>query len=327
MKAKLHPLSALVICVVALLLSPIAVAQQPVKIPKVGFLYPGSRQLSPMYDVFRRALADLGYVEGSNIMIEPRFCEGQYDRCAELAADLVSLKVDVLAVQGAVTVREIKGVIANTPTIFAIVVDPIGENVVADTKRPGGNLSGVTIYDQQQPRKQLALLKEALPNVKRLGLLGDAGIREDAMNAREEAAHALGLQTQRFRMPGAAPDWEAAFAVFREQRSDAVLVMEEPVPLNHRKKIAELGLKYKLPIVFPLSGEDAGGLLAYGTSFAEGYRRMAAYVDMVLKGAKAGELPVEAVNHYELVVNLKTAQTLGITVPSSVLQRSDRIIK
>jgi putative ABC transport system substrate-binding protein len=214
-----------------------------------------------------------------------------------------------------------------TPTVFVMVVDPVAEDVVANLQRPAENLTGVTIFDPQQARKQLELIRETLPGVKRLALLGDQGIREDAIKAREERAHAVGLQTQRFRMAGATPDVEGAFAAFRQERADAVLVTEEPVPMNHRKEIAELGLKYKLPIIFPLSGEDAGGLVAYGTSFVEGYRRMAAYVDKVLKDAKPSKLPVEAVNRYELVVNLKTARELGITVPSNVVQRADRVIQ
>ncbi len=301
--------------------------QQPTKIARVGFLYPGSKQLSPMFDVFRRALADLGYIEGQNIIIEPRFANGQYERCAELAAELVKLNVDVVAVQGAVTVREIKKVVASTPTVFAIVVDPVAEDVVANLERPGGNLTGVTIFDPQQARKQVELIREILPNAKRLALLGDLGIRENAIKAREEQAHALGLQTQQFRVGGATPDMSGAFATFREQRIDAVLVMEEPVPMNHRKEIAELGRKYKLPIIFPLTGEDAGGLVAYGTSFAAGYQRMAAYVDKVLKGSKAGDLPVDTVNRYELVVNQKTASEIGVIVPAKVLKRADRVIQ
>jgi putative ABC transport system substrate-binding protein len=132
--------------------------QQPTKIPRVGFLYPGSKQLSPMFDIVRRALADLGYVEGRNMIIEARFANGQYERCSDLAAELVSLKADVIAVQGAVTVREIKKVVTNTPTVFAIVVDPLAEDVVANVKHPGGNLTGVTTFDPQQARKQLELV-------------------------------------------------------------------------------------------------------------------------------------------------------------------------
>jgi len=316
------------IAVVALgaILAP-AAAQQAAKIPRVGFLYPGSIRSSPMFDAFRRGLAELGYVEGQNIIIEPRSAEGQYERIPELAAELVQLKVDVIALQGGVTVRAAQKVVTNIPMVFAIVVDPVAEDVVANVERPGGNITGVTTFDRQQPRKQLELLKQAMPSLKRVAFLGDQGIREDAMKAMEEQAHALGLQTQRLRVAGPTPDLAGAFAAFRQGHADAVVVLEEPVPLNNRKRIAELAAKYRLATMFPSSGADAGGLIAYGTSLAEGYRRMTAYVDKVLKGAKPGELPVETVNRYELIVNLKTAREIGVTIPPDVLKRADRVIE
>jgi putative ABC transport system substrate-binding protein len=314
-----------VILALSAVLAP-AEAQQPAKIPRVGYLQPGLRS-TPWFDVFRKGLADLGYVEGQNIVIEPRFVEGQFERVPELAADLVRLKVDLIAVQGAVTVRPLKKVVKDIPIVFAMVVDPVAEDAVANLERPGGNITGVTTYDPQQPRKQLELLKEAIPGLKRVALLGEQAVREDAIKAREEQAHALGLQTQRFRVTAPNPDLEGAFAAFRQGHADAVIVLEEPLVMNHRKRIAELAAKDRLPLMFPLSGEDVGGLIAYGTSFVEGYRRMAAYVDKVLKGAKPGELPVEAVNRYGLVVNLKTAKEIGVTIPPDVLKRADRVIQ
>lgn len=301
-------------------------AQQVAKIPRVGYLYPGLRS-SPMFDVFRKGLADLGYVEGKNIIIELRFVEGQYERVPELAAELVRLKVDVIAVQGAVTVRPLKKVVKDTPIVFAIVVDPVAEDVVANLERPGGNVTGVTTFDPQEPRKQLELLKEAIPGLKRVALLGEQAIREDAIRAREEQAHALGLQTQRFRVTAPTPDLEGAFAAFELGYADAVVVLLEPLVMNYRKQIAELAAKNRLPTMFPATGADAGGLIAYGTSFDEGYRRMTAYVDKVLKGAKPGELPVETVKKYELIVNLKTAKEIGVTVTPEVIKRADRVIE
>jgi ABC-type uncharacterized transport system substrate-binding protein len=315
-----------VVIVLGAILAP-AEAQQTAKIHRVGFLYPGSIRSTPAFDAFRRGLAELGYVEGQNIVIEPRSAEGQYERVPELAAELVQLKVDVIAVQGAVTVRAAQKVVTKIPMVFAIVVDPVAEDVVANVERPGGNITGVTTFDPQQPRKQLELLKQAMPGLKRVAFLGDQGIREDAMKAKEEQAHALGLQSQRFRVAGPAPDLAGAFAAFRQGRADAVVVLEEPVPLNNRKKIAELAAKYRLPTMFPASGADAGGLIAYGTSLAEGYRHMTAYVDKILKGASPGGLPVETVNRYELIVNLKTAREIGVTIPSEVLKRADRVIE
>jgi putative ABC transport system substrate-binding protein len=303
-----------------------AAAQRDAKIPRVGFIYPGSKSLTLLFDIFRQRLADLGYVEGQNIIIEPRFADGQYERIPELATELVGLKVDVIAVQGAVTVRAARKVVTTTPMVFAIVVDPVADDVVASLERPGGNITGITTFDPQQPRKQLELIKEAIPSVKRVALLGDQGISEALLKANEEQARALGLQSQRFRVAGPTPDLDGAFAAFRQEHADAVVVMEEPVPMNNRKRIAELAAKYRLPTMFPPTGADAGGLIAYGTSFPEGYRHMAAYVDKVLKGAKPGDLPVETVNRYELIVNLKTAQEIGVTIPAGVLKRADRVL-
>lgn len=322
MLARVFPLFLLALNAV---LAP-AQAQQAATIPRVGFIYPGSKSLTLLFDIFRQRLADLGYVEGQNIIIEPRFADGQYERIPELAAELVRLKMDVIAVQGAVTVRAARKVVTTTPMVFAIVVDPVADDVVANLERPGGNITGVTTFDPQQPRKQLELLKEAVPGIKRVALLGDQGISEALLKANEEQARALGLQSQRFRVAGPTPDLEGAFAAFRQEHADAVVVMEEPVPMNNRKRIAELAAKYRVPTMFPPTGADAGGLIAYGTSFAEGYRHMAAYVDKVLKGAKPGDLPVETVKHYELILNLKTAQEIGITIPPEVLKRADRVI-
>jgi putative tryptophan/tyrosine transport system substrate-binding protein len=240
---------------------------------------------------------------------------------------VVRLKVDVLAVQGAVTVRAAKKVVTDIPMVFAIVVDPVAEDVVANLDRPGGNITGVTTFDPQQARKELELLKEAIPGLKRVAILGDRGIRETVMNATEEAARALGLHSQRLWVAAPSPDLEGAFAAFRQEHADAVVVLEEPLLGMHGKEIAELAAKDRLPAMFPPSSADVGGLIAYGTSLREGYRCMTAYVDKVLKGAKPGDLPVETVNRYELIVNLKTARAIGVTVPAEVLKRADRVIE
>jgi ABC-type uncharacterized transport system substrate-binding protein len=313
---------ALVILALGAILAP-AEAQQTAKVPRVGIILPGSER--PL-EAFRRGLAELGYVEGQNIVIEPRIAEGQYERISELAAELVRLKVDVLAVQGAVTVRAAKKVVTDIPLVFAIVVDPVAEDVVGNLERPGGNITGVTTFDPQQARKQLELLKEAIPGLKRVAILGDRGIWESVMKANEEAARALGLQSQQLWVAGPSPDLEGAFATFRQEHADAVVVLEEPLLGIHAKKIAELAAKYRLPTMVPPSSADAGGLIGYGTSLREGYRRMAIYVDKILKGAKPGDLPVQTVTRYELVVNLRTAQEIGVTIPPEVL-RADRLIQ
>ncbi len=303
-----------------------AMTQQPARIPRVGFLNPLDRT-APHFEAFRRGLADLGYVEGRNVVIEPRFAEGQYDRFPALLAELVGLKVDVIAVTGAVTARAAKAAVTDVPIVFAVVVDPVADHVVPSLERPGGNLTGTTSFDPGQARKQLELLKEAIPGVTRVALLGDRGVSEALIAAAEAQARAMGLQSQRFRVAAPNPDLEGAFAAMKQQHADALLVLEEPLVGVHAKRIAELAARDRLPTVFSPSRVSAGGLLAYGTSQVESIRRMAVYVDKVLKGARPGDLSVETVAPYELIVNLKTARNIGVTLPPELLHRADRLIK
>lgn len=299
-------------------------AQQAPRIPRVGFLAPQSRSL-PLLDAFQRGLAELGYVEGRNIVVESRFAEGQYERFPELISELVNLKVDVLAVTGAVTARAAKKAVTDIPLVFTVVVDPVADNVVQSLNRPGGNLTGVTTFDPQQATKQLELMKRVIPKLKRVAILGDQGVSEALMKASEEQARTLGLEPQRLRVTGPNPDLEAAFGAFKQRNADALLVLEEPVLGVHAKTIAERAAAARLPTVFPPSRAAAGGLISYGTSQTEGIRHMAAYVDKILKGAKPGELPVEAVKRYELIVNLKTAAAIGVTIPPDLLKQADRV--
>ena len=303
-----------------------AEAQRTAKIARVGFLAPQGRSL-PLFDAFRKGLAELGYVEGQNIVIEPRFAEGHYERFPGLVAELVGLKVDVLVVTGAVTARAAKKAVTGIPIVFAVVVDAVADNVVPSLDHPGGNLTGVTSFDPHQATKQLELLKEVIPGLKRVAILGDQGVSEALMKASEEQARALGLQPQRLRLAGPTPDLEGAFAAIKKEHADAVLVLEEPVLGVYANKIAELAAKDHFPTMFPPSRVAAGGLIAYGTSQVEAIRRMTAYVDKTLKGAKPGDLPVEAVTRYELFVNLKTAKEIGVTIPPDVLKRANQVIQ
>ena len=239
-------------------------AQQATKIPRVGFLAPQGRSL-PLFDAFQQGLADLGYVDGKNIVIEARFAEGHYERFPEIFAELVRLKVDVLVVTGAVTARAAKKAVTDIPIVFAIVVDPVADNVVSSMERPGGILTGVTTFDPQQATKQFELLKEVIPGLKRVAILGDQGVSEALIRASEEQAHALGLQSQRLRLT-ATTDLERTFAAIKQEHADALLVLEEPVLGVHAPKIAELAAKEHLATLFPPSRVAAGGLLNYGTS-------------------------------------------------------------
>jgi putative ABC transport system substrate-binding protein len=299
---------------------------QPTKIARVGFLAPQGRSL-PLFDAFRKGLVDLGYVEGQNLVLEPRFAEGHYERFPELFAELIGLKVDVLVVTGAVTARAAKKAATDIPIVFAVVVDPVADSVVPSLQRPGGNITGVTSFDPQQATKQFQLFKEVIPGLKRVAILGDQGVSEALMKASEEQARALGIQPQRLRLAGPTPDLEAAFAAINQGHANAVLVLEEPVLGVHATKIAELAAKHHLATMFPPSRVAAGGLIAYGTSQVEAIRRMAAYVDKILKGAKPGDLPVEAVTRYELLVNLKTAKEIGVTIPANVRERANQVVQ
>jgi putative ABC transport system substrate-binding protein len=306
-----------------LLLAPLGSgAQQPAKIPRVGVLLPAG---PPPLEAFRRGLGELGYIEGRNIVLESRMAQGQPDRLPDLAAELVRLKVDVIALFGAVTARAAKKTTTNIPIIFAMVVDPVADGVVPNLERPGGNVTGITSFDPRQPRKQLELLKEAIPGLARVALLGSEGY-DFLMKAHEDAARALGLQPQGLKVAGPTPDLEGAFAAIRKERADAVLILEEPI-LAHRKRIAEMAATYRLPTMFPGDWADAGGLIAYGTSALDAARRMAGYVDKVLKGAKPGDLPVEVITRHELTINLKTAHEIGVTIPPEVLKRADHVIQ
>ena len=218
-------------------------------------------------------------------------------------------------------------VVKDVPIVFAAVVDPVTDNVVASLERPGGNLTGVTSFDPQQTTKQFELFREVIPGLRRVAILGDQGVSEALMKAGEEQARALGLQSQRLRVAAPSPDLEGAFAAMKQQHADALLVLEEPVVGVYAKTIAELAAKDRLPTMFAPSRVAAGGLIAYGTSQTEAIRHLAAYVDKILRGAKASELPVERVTRYELVVNQKTAQEIGVAIPPGVLTRADRVIQ
>jgi len=303
-----------------------AAAQQAVKKPTVGFLSPLDRS-TPHFEAFRQGLAELGYVEGQNIDIVPRFAEGQYDRLPGLLAELVRLKVDVIAVGGAVTARAAKKAVTRIPVVFAVVVDPIADGLVTNLERPGGDFTGTTSFDPEQARKQLELLREVLPGIRCVGLLGDGGVSEALITASEAQAKALGLQVQRLRVTAPNPDLAGAFAILREGHADALVVLEEPVVGVYAGKIAELAAGARLPTLFAPSRVKAGGLVAYGTRQVDAIRRSGTYVDKILKGARPGDLPVERVIPYELIINLKTARDIGVTIPPAVLKRADRVVQ
>jgi ABC-type uncharacterized transport system substrate-binding protein len=223
--------------------------------------------------------------------------------------------------------KSVRPALTDIPIVFAVVVDPVADNVVPSLERPGGILTGVTSFDPKQATKQIQLLMEVIPGLKRVAILGDQGVSEVLIKASEEQARALGLHPQRLRVTGPSPDLDAAFAAFKKERAEALVVLEEPVLGVQATRIAEMAAKDRLPTLFAPSRAAAGGLLAYGTSQVEAIRHMAAYVDKVLKGAKPSELPVEKVTRYELIVNQKTAREIGVAIPPAVLKRADQVIQ
>jgi len=306
----------------------VAEAQQPGKMTRVGFLGTGpASTLATSYaplQAFRQGLDELGYVEGRDVIIETRWAEGRLDQLPALAAELVGLRVDILVGVGAVVARAAKSATTTIPVVMAVVIDPVG--LVAHLERPGGNLTGLTTFDPQGARKKLALLQEVVPGLARVALLGDQALREPKGYA--EQARALGLQPQSLMIAGANPDLEEVFQAIRREHADALLVLELPATVTHRKRIAELAAQQRLPTLFPLWGSsDAGELLGYGTKITEAARRLAAYVDRIVKGAQPADLPFEVVVRPELIVNLKTAKQIGLTIPPNVLARADRVIK
>ena len=291
---------------------------------RVGIVVAGSAY--PI-DGFRAGLADLGWVEGESIQFDIRAAEGQLQRLPEFASEMVSLGVDLIAVIGAVTVRAVRKATSTIPIVFAVVVEPIGDGLATNLEHPGGNVTGVTTFDPQQAATQLRFLSAVIPSLERVAILSDLGVSDCMSNSNREATLALQLRPQVIRVEAPAPEYENAFAAMERERAQALVVLEEPINQACRKQIADLAAAHRLPTVFPISMLDAGGLIAYGTSLRNATQRMAGYADKILRGANPGDLPIKAALLHELVVNLQTAQRLGVTVPSGVLAQADQIIR
>ena len=305
-------------------------AQQPDKMTRVGFLGTGpaptpATPYAPLRE-FRQGLDELGYVDGRDVVIETRWAGGRIDQLPALAAEMVGLKVDIIVGVGAVVGGAAKNATTTIPIVMAVVIDPVEAGLVANMERPGGNLTGLTTFDPQEARKKLALLQEVVPGLARVALLGDQALRT-FMGHHEEQARALGLQPQSLKIAGASPDLQGVFQAMERERADALLVLELPATVAHRRRIAELAAQQRLPTLFAGGSSDAGALLAYGTRVTKAARRLAAYVDRIIKGAQPADLPFEVIVRPELIVNLKTAQNIGVTIPPSVLARADRVIK
>jgi putative ABC transport system substrate-binding protein len=283
----------------------------------------------PLLDVFRSALGAAGYHDGRDVVIESSWPAGdRLDLMTEAASSLLARKPAVLVAVGATAARAAKGVTRDVPIVFEVVVDPVATGIVASLGIPGGNVTGCTTFDPQFATKQLQLLKSVLPKLARLALLGDAEAAPSLFQSVEQAAQAVGLESLSLKVERSPnPDFEAAFERATKERAHAVLVLSTPVTTPHRKRIAELALKHRLPTLSPRDHADAGGLLNFGTSFVEATRHSATYVSKILKGARPAELPVERVSRHELLVNLTAARHLGIEVPASILSSASQVIQ
>jgi putative ABC transport system substrate-binding protein len=295
-----------------------AQAQQPAKVARIGYLVGPSSASSARYEAFRQGLRELGYVEGKNIVIEWRSSEGNRDRQRALVAELMRLKVDVIVAVGAGDIRIAKEATTTIPIVMVQGGDPVGSGFVASLARPGGNITGLATLRPELSGKRLELLTEVVPKLSRVALFGSSASPDHAQVLREAelAAGALGvkLQSLDIRSP---KDFEPSFQAALKGRAEAVLVrVRGPILSPHRKEFAELAVKNRLPVIYEAAEEvEAGGLMSYGVSFIELYRRAAVYVDKILKGAKPADLPVEQPTKFELVINLKVAKQIGLTIP------------
>lgn len=308
---------------------PAAEAQQAKAVPRVAFLGNGSAALSgPLLEAFRGGLRELGYVEGQSVVIEPRFADGKPERVPGLVHELLALAPDVVVAAGVPPLRAFKQATGSVPVVMAIIADPVEEGLVASLAHPGGNLTGLAFENQALTAKRLELLKETLPEVARVAVLWDASFGVDAGYPQAEAAaRALQLRLQRLAVRGAA-DLEPAFNSARTGRADALLVLASPFLNANRQSVIELAARHHLPATYEAKTfVEIGGLMSYGPSFPDMYRRAATYVDKILRGAKPADLPVEQPTTFELVINLKTAKALGLTIPQSVLLRADEVIQ
>jgi putative ABC transport system substrate-binding protein len=325
-------LIAVVLGALLLALSFEAEAQQPKKVARIGYLTSRTpARDSARAEVIRLALRALGYTEGQNIAIEYRYAEGKLDRQPELAAELVRLKVDVIVAAGGDGV--IRAAMNATKTIPIVMTgqgsDPVEAGFVRSLAHPGGNVTGMTNLLVQLGAKRLELLKEAVPKVVRVAVPYIPGERTHELELKEiqTAAPGLGVTVQPWEVRSAS-DFDGVFASMGRERPDGLQVLGGPLMRDNRKRIVDFALKSRIPSIFTSSqAVNIGGLLYYGADVADSYRRVAYYVDKILKGAKPADLPVEQPTKFELVINLKTAKQIGLTIPQSVLYRADRVIK
>jgi ABC-type uncharacterized transport system substrate-binding protein len=316
-----------------------AEAQQQKSIPRIGFLsrdlHPSdSRAPSPRnLNAFREGLRELGYIEGKNINIEYRYAEGRFERLPALAEELVRLKVDIIVADTSASARGAKKATSTIPIVITGGSNPIQSGLVASLARPGSNVTGLTNYSGELLAKRLELLKEVVPKVSRFAFLDDAGggadVSRSTLPDAQAAAQALGVKLQLVEVKAQDPDIDGAFRIMVKERIGALITGFGVLGLTlHRKKILELAEQTRMPAIYPTpSWIDGGGLMYYGANNPDLYRRAATFVDKILKGAKPADLPVEQPTKFDLIINLKAAKQIGLTIPPNVLARADKVIK
>jgi putative ABC transport system substrate-binding protein len=315
------------------LFGPLAVkAQQAAKVPRIGYLALDRAASPHLIEAFRQGLRDLGYVEGSNVVIEYRDAKGKFERVPALAAELVALKVDVIVAGGTPLILAAKQATRTLPIVFAAASDPVTDGLVTSLARPGGNVTGLSNIAPELVGKRLELLKQAVPGVSRVAFLWQPGgiserTEKDMRKEAEVTARALGVRLQFLEVRGPA-DFDRAFSDMTRAQAGALTSLGGSMFFNERRRLVDLAAKNRLPALYQQKEfVDVGGLMAYGANLADNFRRAASYVDKILKGTKPGDLPIEQPTKFELVINMKTAKALGLTIPPSLLQRADQVIQ
>jgi putative ABC transport system substrate-binding protein len=309
--------------------APLAAGAQSAKVPRIGVLTLSVASATPIFAAFRQGLRDHGYVEGQNIALEFRFAQGRPETLPAMAAELVQMKVEVIVTESVLAAREARHATGTIPIVTAIHGDPVGAGLVTSLTRPGGNVTGLSLLAPELSGKRLEFLKEVTPKATQVAAIWNAGNSAAARYLAETraAARSLGIQLQsvEVRQPS---DLDTAFEAVAGARSSALITLPDGMLLANKTRIIEFAARTRLPAVFPdQEFAEAGGLMAYGPSLAWNFRRAAAYVDKLLKGAKPTDLPIEQPTKFELVINLKTAKALGLTIPPSLLGRADQVIE
>jgi putative ABC transport system substrate-binding protein len=319
----------ILVVVVLLAVAVIAEAQQPAGIPRIGILLTASASsFSARVEAFRRRLRELGYVEGKNLVIEYRYAEGKLERLPDLAAELVRLRVDVIVTTGP-GILAAKKASATIPIVFGAASDPVGSGFVSSLARPGGNITGLSSMGPDLDGKRLELLKEAFPKVARVAFLWESGSTRGnlPLTNMEAAAKPLGLKLLSLEVRSL-DDFESAFARAKRDGAQALITFPRPLINTQQRQVLDFAAKNRLPAMYASSEfVEAGGLMSYAPSYTDLFRRAADFVDKILKGTKPADIPVEQPMKFEFIVNLNTAKQIGVTIPSSVLSRADRVIK